>query len=123
MTYALGDVIAQIGGASVVREHTPLNVHVPTTDPDGVQVGEVTIPAGHVLAVEITTDAADWLNAMIGVMGPGDSWIALHPAGDAAGNRATCVTAAGQEGAARIVAMATSAAFTVTGLTTTLIPT
>ena len=123
MSLAIGDVIARIGGASVVREHTPLNVHVPTTAPAGVQVGEVTIPAGHVLAVEITTDAADYLNAMIGVIGPGDSWIAQHPAGDLSGNRATCVTAAGQEGAARIVIRATSAAFTVTGLTTTLIPT
>ena len=123
MTYALGDVIAQIGGASVVREHTPLNVHVPTTAAEGVQVGEVTIPAGHVLAVEITTDVVDGMNAMIGVFGPGDSWTAAHNAGDLAGDRATCVTAAGQEGAARIVIMTTSAAFTVTGLTTTLIPT
>ena len=123
MTYALGDVIAQIGGASVEREHTPLNVHVPTTAAEGVQVGEVTIPAGHVLAVEITTDVVDGMNAMIGVFGPSDSWIAVHNAGDLAGDRATCVTAAGQEGAARIVIMTTSAAFTVTGLTTTLIPT
>lgn len=123
MTLALGNVIAQIGGASVVREHTPLNVHVPTTAAEGVQVGEVTIPAGHVLAVEITTDAADWLQALIAVMGPSDSWTALHPAGGLAGNRATCVTAAGQEGAARIVIAAPEVAFTVTELTTTLIPT
>ena len=123
MTLGLGDVIAQIGGASVVREHTPLNVHVPTTAAEGVQVGEVTIPAGHVLAVEITTNAANWLNAMIGVIGPNDSWSSAQPAGDMAGNRATCVTAPGQEGAARIVTVATEAAFTVTGLTTTLIPT
>ena len=120
MTLALGNVIARIGGAGVVRDHTPLNV--PAT-PDGVPVGEVTIPAGHVLAVEITTDAAGGLHAVIGVMGPSDSWTSLHSAGDMQGNRATCVTAAGQEGAARIVALAMSAAFTVTGLTTTLIPT
>lgn len=118
MTYALGDVIAQIGGASVVREHTPLNV--PATQV-GVEVWSGTIPVGHVLAVEITTNAP--AEARIAVIDPDQSWVEIHAAGEPDILRMTLVTAPGHEGPATILVFETSDPFTATGITTTLIPT
>lgn len=116
MTLELGDVIARMG-SRVVREHTPLNV---PTIPGGVEVWTVTIPVGHVLAVEITTNAP--VTADILVRAPDMSWAELHAAGGRPLSRLTIVTAPGHEGPAKI-AVGGKDPFTATGITTTLIPT
>ena len=118
MTYALGDVIAQIGGASVVREHTPLNV--PATQ-EGAVLWSGTIPVGHVLAVEITTNAL--ASGIIAVGATDQSWAEMQSLGAVGIPRLSLVTAPGNEGPAMVAVVETSGPFTVTGITTTLIPT
>ena len=120
MTLELGDVIARIGGASVVREHTPLNA--PATQ-EGVVVWSGTIPAGHVLAIEITTNAPN--PGLIYVGATDESWAELQGLGSTGSPRMTLVTAPGHEGPAMIGVGVGSVddPFTVTGITTTLIPT
>ena len=118
MTLELGDVIAQIGGSSVVREHTTLNV--PAT-PEGAVVGEVTIPAGHILAVEFTTNAS--AKGMIIVGATDQSWSEVQGLESTGSPRMTFVTEPGHEGPVMVAIGAVSAPFTVTGITTTLIPT
>ncbi|QGS34051.1 hypothetical protein FOB82_02920 [Corynebacterium xerosis] len=118
MTLELGDVIAQIGGASVVREHTPLNV--PST-PEGVLVWSGTIPVGHVLAVEITTNAST--RGVIVVVAADQSWEDAQVLEAGGLPRMTFVTPPGREGPVTVLVFVNPDPFTVTGITTTLIPT
>ena len=118
MTLELGNVIARIGGASVVREHTPLNV--PAT-PEGVVVWSGTIPVGHVLAVEITTNAPT--QGIIAVTAADESWGEMQTLAPMGIPRLTLVTEPGHEGPVMVFAAVGGDPFTVTGITTTLIPT